>query len=238
VTSALLSYNTLVFVSEEVRERDWFFEHVRHARLEQRVFDRAGVEVGRVTEKPRAERMNLLEIDGCPDAARAVLGDMSDAKIVELATSAGGRRLLKRRITWGRRLEVTDGAGDLVGTLDVGEFRHRGTIKDKSGETIGTTTAKSRGYLHIAIEDARHTEVGWIADPTTHARRLARLGVPGHEVDIAQADLKLRARQAPWRPHAHVLAITDNVALDFRLVLLAASAGVHLALSSWCGPRE
>ncbi len=230
--SDLLRRNTLVFVCEQFRGRGWLFEHVHTAMAEQRIFDEAGNEVGRVTEQPPCTKPTLENGGHYGKTVRAAVYDSRSAKIVEFAGMHGVRKLLGRNLEWGRRLEVADGAGRRVGSLVAGEFKLAATLEGRLGERIGAANSSRWNWgssFNWNIQDSTGTEVGWIADDRRHAKAVACKGMP-----VAPTNVKHR-----WMPGSrHVLAITGDVSPDLRLLMLAASAGVHLVLSPWSGPRE
>jgi hypothetical protein len=229
----LLRLDTLVFVCDEVRERGWFFEHLYHASAEHSILDAFGRTVGRVTERaPRAQPVTLERREHLTRTVSATVYDLSGGKILDFSASHGVKRLRSRHLDWGRRLEVSNGAGEPVGTIETGELRRRATLQHRSGERIGVAkvdgglVTSTRGWAYI-VEEPTGAEAGWIAGARGHERRLARAGA-GARAPAAE--------QVAGRMH-HILAATSR-APDLRLMMLALAAGAHLMISPWSEPSE
>jgi hypothetical protein len=229
----LMRQNVLEFVCEPVTVRSWFRERSYHQMLEQRILDASGNQVGRVTEQPPRLRLNLRHYVPREESLRGAVYDRSDAKILEFVASDGlrRRRFFDSYIRWGRRLEVTDGAGTYMGTLVTDESERRATVLGSSSECVGATSVKRGGNFEIdcAITDSTGTDVGWIATPRTHSKRLSDRGMAVPPTDLKRQ--RLRTFLGTWQvPERHYLAITGGVSSNLRLMLLAVSAAIHLGV--------
>jgi len=227
----LLRQDLLGFMCEQVRHRGWFRDHIRHASLEQRILDEAGNTVGRVSEQPPRRRPQLEFVVSREGLFRGAVYDCNDVKVVEFIASDELR--VRRRIVFdddyvssGRRLEVVDGAGKHVGALVSEEYGGRGTIEGRSRQFIGATRqVRGWGWSYDAIEDSSGSEVGWVATPRAHAKRLAARGVA-----VPPSSLELRWSINPKLRGRHFLAITANVTDNLRLMMLAIAASMHLGV--------
>jgi hypothetical protein len=226
----LLRQDLLGFSCEQVRHRGWFRDHIRHASLEQRILDEAGNIVGRVSELPPRRRPQLERVVSWESVYRGAVHDCNDVKVLGFIASEELR--LRRRIVFDddyvpyrRRLEVVDSAGQRVGALLGDEFRRLGTIEGSSSFIGAAREVYGRGWGYLAIEDPRGAEVGWVATPREHAKRLAARGI-----GVPPSSLEQRWSFNPKLPGWRFLAVTANVPDNLRLVMLAIAASMHLGV--------
>jgi hypothetical protein len=228
----LLRQDVLQFVYGTVRFDVRSREHVHHLRVEQTLFDRAGHKAGRVEEQPPGGGIRPTIEGWAPvETVRAGVYDAKGTKIIAFAVSDAHIRYSEPSklfgSIWTSRLDVTDGAGRPIGTLFVDAVFKRGAFEAASSERIGTISPKrglrAASSFEFAIHDSEGTEVGWIATPVAHGRRAG----------VAVSRMSVKEWLFACAPERHFLAITRDVTPDLRLMMLAASAGVHLVLSQW-----
>jgi hypothetical protein len=227
----LLRQDLLGFICEQVLYCGWFRDHIRHASLEQRILDEAGNTVGRVSELPPRRRPQLEFVVSREGVYRGAVYDCNEVKVVEFIASDQLR--VRRRIVFdddyvgsGRRLEVVDGAGKHAGALVGGEYGGLGTIEGRSRQLIGATRqVRGWGWSYDAIEDSSGAEVGWVATPRAHAKRLAARGIA-----VSPSSLELRWSINRRVRERHFPAITANVTDNMRLMMLAIAASIHLGV--------
>jgi hypothetical protein len=213
-TSELLKWDVLEFIYEGVRGGGWFGDRVRIAVVEQRIFDQAHRWIGQVRQQSPGRKSTFEGGEHHLRRIHAGIYDAHEARVLEFVRDGGGKIL-----------EVY-GSGRPIGTLVVKRLGSA-TLYNRWDQPIGTITLERRRWssLDFAIEDATGTEVGWIADPIAHARRI--------DIDVRRRRKWFESFETVPDPERHFLVIAGQVRLDLRLMMLAASAGVHLVLSGW-----
>jgi hypothetical protein len=201
----LMRRKTFVFVSLSGPER----------RLDHRIEDEDGSEIGSVLEQPRPAwwegNSNLPRIG----RVRLEVCDESGAKVVEIVRPFGPSL---------RALSVIDGCGVPVGTIRRSRWR-RFALRDRFGQDIGTIVRKGRGYsVDYVIEGSGHGAVATICDFRHIAHRL--------ELNKATAGSRsVKNRPERWRvAEEHVLEINAPVTEELRVLMLGAAAAVYLTL--------
>jgi hypothetical protein len=231
-SDGLARRDLLEFVCEPVSGPGRFRERSQHLVLEQRILDAAGIQVGRVTEWSPRLGLKLEQYVPREESLCGVVYDHNDAKILEFVASDGlrRRRFFNGFTRWGRRLEVTDGAGAYVGTLVGREWGRRATVLGNSSLCIGDAKVDGRNYeIDCTITDSTGTEVGWIATPKTHATRLSERGIAVPTSGAKRQRLRTFLGAVPV-PDRHFLAIMDSVSPNLRLMMLAISAAIRLGV--------
>jgi hypothetical protein len=186
-----------------------------HSRLDHRIEDEDGTEIGSVLEQPRPSRWagdsNFPRIG----RVRLEVCDESGAKVVDIVRPFGPSL---------RALRVVDRFGVLAGTIRRTGLR-RFAARDRFGHDVGTVFRKGRGYsVDYVIESSTQGAVATISDFRHIANRL--------ELSKATADSPPVKGRRKWSRVAeeHVLEIDSPVTEEFRVLMLGAAAAVYLAL--------
>ncbi len=242
-TSELLRRGRLEFVYELVPAYGVVGLQEHTASVEQRIFDGDHRWVGQVREEEPARKPTLENRGLAGERIHAAVYDKSDARVVAFE---------RRRESPGH-LDVADGTGRPVGSIEVGSADDGGTgIYDCSRERVGGISGKGGrrvalefefsvrysllrfalgalardGSFDFTVENAYGNELGWIADPIACAKRK---GI------TVRRGLRSRLTEGET-PDRHFLTFVRDVTPDLRLLMVAASAGVHLVLSAWATP--
>jgi hypothetical protein len=181
-------------------------------RLDHRLEDGHGLELGSALEEPRPGRL-------------AHNGPRSRFRTVRLlVTDELGERALEVVRRPGLRsppLEVLDPSGSLVGTI-ARESRHRFVLRDGSGAAVGAITRRSRHHrVDYELSDPHGLELGVISDLPHLARR-----APG----AATLEPLVKALASALQPAEHVLELRESAEATVRSLALAAAASVYLYL--------
>ena len=170
---------------------------------EYRVRDEHGTDVGLIRQEGQSKARKLLRLVTSVDQFLAVTLTVYDADGRAVVGLRRPPKLLKSRI------EVTDGAGVVVGRIVqqnvLGKIRFG--LEDAGGTLIGEIRAENWRAWDFAILDASGAEVGRVT------KKWAGLG---HEL-FTTAD-------------NYVLEIQPGVSGTLRLLLVAAAAGIDTAL--------
>src|SRR6266542_1886774 len=220
-TSELLRRGRLEFVYELVPAYGVVGLQEHTASVEQRIFDGDHRWVGQVREEEPARKPTLENRGLAGERIHAAVYDKSDARVVAF----------ERRQESPGRLDVADGTGRPVGSIEVGSADDGGTgIYDCSRERVGGISGKGGRRVALEfdfrVENAYGNELGWIADPIACAKRK---GI------TVRRGLRSRLTEGET-PDRHFLTFVRDVTPDLRLLMVAASAGVHLVLSAWATP--
>jgi hypothetical protein len=220
----LLRRNVLEFVCDPVSSRVLTGERTDYALLEQTILDEAGRQIGRVSEDPpyrrRTGRFVVPREFGWP----AGVYDHNNNRVVRFFVSDNFAYCAGEFQKSGRRLEVRNCAREVVGTLVTKEWGGRGSFLDNSDWCIGAIRTVRSSSDDCSIVGPRGGEIGWIATPRRHAKRLAARGLP-----VPESSVKGRwFRAKPEEGGRYFLVIRSEVNLRLRLMLLATAASMHL----------
>jgi hypothetical protein len=201
----LLERNRILFVGVEL---GW------EQRLDHRLEDAGGAEIGSSLQQPRPGRLSLNGRRSRFATVRVEIRDDNQVKQLEIVRPSGVRT---------QPLEIFDGIGAPVGTI-ARDGRRSFAVLDASGTRIGTIVRRSRGYtVDYALLDACDVHVGFISD-LPHL--IERATVPAGNGTAASLWKALRAVQPP----EHVLELQLPASRVFRSLMLGAAASVYLAL--------
>lgn len=143
----LFERNRILFIGVEL---GW------EQRLDHRLEDAGGTEIGSSLQQPRPGRLSPR--NGRPSrftTVRVEIRDENQVKQLEIVRPSGIRT---------QPLEIFDGFGARVGTIARDGGRSFAVL-DASGTRIGTIVRRSRGYtIDYALLDACDVDVGFISD--------------------------------------------------------------------------
>jgi hypothetical protein len=199
---------TFVFVSASNLSR----------RLDHRIEDEDGTEIGSILEQPRPGRWagdsNFPRIS----KVRLEIFDESGSRTVEIVRPFGPSF---------RALQVTDGVGVPIGTIRRSAWR-RFVLRDRFGHVVGTIVRKGWGYeVDYMIEDSAHAAVATISDFERIADRLEQ-----SRATAGWSSAKKRRHRWGPQPDEHVLEITAPVTEELRVLMLGTAAAVFLVLQT------
>jgi hypothetical protein len=184
-------------------------------RLDHRLEDAFGTEIGSALEQPRPRRWSK-------NGRRSRFTTVS----VEIYDHHGARRLSIIRppgLRWAP-LEVFDAGGSPLGSI-ARNGRGRFVLRDRWAVAIGAIARRSRSHaVNYSITDSLGLEVATISD----FRHL-------HERRSSDESLWAKVRRAAYAGSAvneHVLQVSRPVSRELRLLILAAAAGVYLVLQT------
>jgi hypothetical protein len=201
----LLERNRILFIGMEL---GW------EQRLDHRLEDAGGTEIGSSLQKPRPGRLSRNGLPSRLTTVRIEIRDEKDVKQLEIVRPSGIRT---------QPLEVFDGIGARVGTIARDGRRSRAVL-DAAGMRIGTIVRRSCGYaVDYALLDACDVNVGFISD-LPHL--IERASLPAG--DGTAASLRNAVKES--QPSEHVLELYEPASREFRSLMLGAAASVFLAL--------
>ena len=182
-------------------------------RLDHRLEDGHGVELGAALEEPRPGRLAYNGKRSRLKTVRVVVTDAFGDRELEIVRPSGWRI---------PPLQVRDGAGAPVGTI-ARVRRNEFALRDDAGVEIGTIVRRSRRHqVDYEILDAMASRVGTISDLAHISARAAG------SATLEPLVKALRASQ----PSEHVLELHGVPDLTLRKLALAAAASVFLYLQS------
>lgn len=200
----LLDRNRFVFVSIKP---GW------EQRLDHRVEDAHGAEIGSSLQQPRPRRLSRNGPPSRLSTVRIEIRDENDLKQLEIRRPPGLRR---------QPLEIFDASGLPVGTIKR-DGRRSFAVLDASGVRTGRIVRRSRGHtVDYALMDSASVEVGSISDFRHRTKRAAG--------PIRDGKARLLKEVLAEQPTEHVLELHTPASRVFRSLMLGAAASVYLAL--------
>lgn len=201
----LLERNRILFIGLEL---GW------EQRLDHRLEDAGGTEIGSSLQQPRPGRLSRNGRPSRFTTVRVEIRDEHQVKQLEIVRPSGIRT---------QPLEIVDGIGARVGTI-ARDGRRSFAVLDAPGTRIGTIVRRSRGHaVDYALLDACGVDVGFISDLPHLIERASILAATGTAASLRKA---LKEHQPP----EHVLELQLPTSRVFRSLMLGAAASVYLAL--------